>query len=445
MTIDSVSTDQSRPGAGQLPSADLPGADRRAAQDRPPAGARPTDLPPVHDRPKGHRSGALRPAVILVRRRTAVLAAVLLTAGMVAAIGLSAAAFLSRGDTLMPVGGPAPIFSSVPVPAPTPDPPAAAPVPAPPAAPAALASADVAAAILPSVVSVLTSSPGRQGGGSGVLLSADGMVLTNGHVIVGADTLRVQFNDGTIVAATVVGSDTADDLAVIKAVGVTGMVPVALTPAAAPVRVGQPVLALGSPFGLRATVTEGIVSAVHRPVTTSLERGAPSPDTFMDSIQTDAALNPGSSGGPLVDMTGRVIGINSVIASTPSTSSGVIAPVGIGFSIPMTRAGRVAQDIIATGHAARADLGATVIGNNNENPLSAQPVIDTVTPGGGADRAGLKSGDMIVRVGDLPTDSVAAAMSVLNAAAPNSATTITYGRGGVTGTVAVTLGSVPAP
>src|SRR5450631_3541120 len=204
----------------------------------------------------------------------------------------------------------------------------------------------VAATLLPSVVSILSTSSNSAGEGSGVILSAGGLILTNNHVIDGATSLKVQFNDGTTAAATVVGADPTDDLAVITAAGVSGLTPATLG-TSADLKIGQGVVAVGSPLGLSATVTSGIVSALNRPVRTSSAEEQQTPDqgqsqdpfqgqgqgqgqgstgtsqdTVMNAVQTDAAINPGNSGGPLVDMSGQVIGINSAIASLSSTAGG---------------------------------------------------------------------------------------------------------------------------
>jgi putative serine protease PepD len=301
-------------------------------------------------------------------------------------------------------------------------------------------AADIAASILPSVTSVLTSAAGMQGGGSGVVLSGDGLILTNNHVIAGAETIQVRFDDGTTTGASTVGVDNADDLAVIRAAGVTGLSPAHLT---SPVRVGEPVLAFGSPFGLAGTVTEGIVSAVNRPVWTAAPKGpGQGEDAIVDTIQTDAAVNPGNSGGPLVDMSGNVVGINSAFATLPSTASAGVMPLGIGFAIPAEQADRIARQLIATGHATRADLGATV--DENTNPLTAPATIAAVQAGGSAEKAGLEVGDTITAFGGRPLDSAAALLAALHSAPPDSIIQITYRRGPASNTISVTLGSIPA-
>ncbi len=324
----------------------------------------------------------------------------------------------------------------------------------------------VAATLLPSVVSVLSSSSSSAGEGSGVILTADGMILTNNHVISGATSLQVQFNDGTTAEATVVGADPTDDLAVIKASGVSGLKPATLG-SSADLQIGQPVIAVGSPLGLSATVTSGIVSALNRPVRTSSaedqqqqqqqqqqlpgqdqqqSQASTSQDTVMNAIQTDAAINPGNSGGPLVDMSGNVIGINSAIASLSASSSGEGGSIGVGFAIPIDQAKRIAQEIIDTGKATHAVLGASVgdATQGDNSLLTVGAKVADVTAGSGAEKAGLKSGDVITKLGSQNVDSADALIAAVRSAAPNSQVDVTYTRGGDSNTVTVTLGSASA-
>ena len=220
----------------------------------------------------------------------------------------------------------------------------------------------VAAKVLPSVVSIVAQGSQGDGEGSGIILTADGLVLTNNHVVDGSTTLTVRFNDDSSAAATVVGTDSTDDLAVIKVKGVSGLTPATLGSSAG-LQVGQPVVAVGAPLGLSSTVTSGIVSAVNRPVTagssSQSQSSQASEGTVYNAVQTDAAINPGNSGGALVDLNGAVIGINSAIAtaSSGSSSSSESGSIGVGFAIPIDQAHRIAQEIIDTGHASRAVLG----------------------------------------------------------------------------------------
>ncbi|MEV8440974.1 trypsin-like peptidase domain-containing protein [Actinosynnema sp. NPDC051121] len=192
---------------------------------------------------------------------------------------------------------------------------------------------DIAARVLPSVVQVNVASAQGQGLGSGVVLTADGRILTNNHVVAGAQKVSVTLSDGRTVDATVVGADASSDLAVVQASGVSGLTPATFGDSDQ-VKIGDQVVAIGSPEGLQGTVTSGIVSALDRTVTvpgTSTGRRASS--VSYQAIQTDASINPGNSGGPLVDSAGRVIGINSAIYS-PASDNGEAGSVGIGFAIP---------------------------------------------------------------------------------------------------------------
>jgi len=306
---------------------------------------------------------------------------------------------------------------------------------------------EVAAKVLPSTVSILASSQNGSGEGSGVILTDDGMILTNNHVVAGATELQVRFNDGTTASATVVGTDSTDDLAVIKADGVSGLTPATLGNSA-DLQVGQPVVAIGSPLGLSATVTSGIVSALNRPVRTAAEETASGQGqaTVMNAVQTDAAINPGNSGGALVDMNGAVIGINSAIASLSESSDGSQAgSIGVGFAIPVDQAKRIAQEIINTGQATHAVLGASVgdaADANSQIPTGAQ--VAEVVAGSGAEAAGLEKGDVITKIGDLNVESADALIAAVRAATPNGSTSITYTRNGQSETVDVTLGSATA-
>ncbi len=304
---------------------------------------------------------------------------------------------------------------------------------------------EVAAKVLPSTVSVLASSNQSAGEGSGIILTADGLILTNNHVIAGATDIQVRFNDGTTATAEVVGADATDDLAVLRADGVSGLSPATLG-SSSDLVVGQPVVAIGSPLGLSATVTSGIVSALNRPVrTASADQSRSAQDTVMNAVQTDAAINPGNSGGALVDMSGNVIGINSAIASLSSNESGEGGSIGVGFAIPIDQAKRIAQEIIDTGSATHAVLGASVgdaTSGNSQIPDGAE--LAQITPGSGAEAAGLKTGDVVVKVGGQPIESADALIAAIRSQEPNGSVDVTFVRGTDTQTVSVTLGSATA-
>ena len=308
---------------------------------------------------------------------------------------------------------------------------------------------EVAAKVLPSTVSVLASSSTSGGEGSGIILTPDGLILTNNHVVEGATDLQVRFNDGTTATAEVVGKTASDDLAVIKAQGVSGLTPAGLG-SSGTLLVGEPVVAIGSPLGLSATVTSGIVSALNRPVRTSSseqsQSGQSGQDTVMNAVQTDAAINPGNSGGALVDMSGAVIGINSAIASLSTSTDGSQAgSIGVGFAIPIDQAKRIAQEIIDTGTATHAVLGASVRdASTRSSQISSGAELAEITSGGGAEAAGLRSGDVVTKVGSQSVESADALIAAIRSAQPGGTTDITYTRGSDTQTVTVTLGSAPA-
>ncbi|RIJ69414.1 PDZ domain-containing protein [Nakamurella silvestris] len=330
----------------------------------------------------------------------------------------------------------------------------------------------VANKVLPSVVSVVASSSSAEGEGSGVILSADGLILTNNHVIDGATNITVRFNDGTTAKAEVVGTDPTDDLAVIKATGTTGLTP-AVIGTSADVKVGEQVVAIGSPLGLSATVTTGIVSALNRPVRTESSEqpqqqqqqspgnlfgqdptqqdqqqaaaSSASSGTVLNAIQTDAAINPGNSGGPLVNMKGEVIGINSAIATLSSDSSSQSGSIGVGFSIPIDQANRIAQEIIKTGKASYAVLGASVgdaVEGDSNIPSGAE--IKSVTSGGAAEAAGLKVGDVVTSIDGHSIESSDALVAAIRSSVPGGKVTVILTRNGEHQTVEVTLGSAAA-
>ena len=308
--------------------------------------------------------------------------------------------------------------------------------------------AGIAAQVLPSVVSINVSGSGQQDTGSGIILRSDGYILTNNHVVAAATnggTVSVVFNDGSTSTARIVGTDQEDDLAVIK-VGKTGL-PGATLGSSSAVRVGDPVLAVGSPLGLSGTVTSGIVSALNRPVDTTADQqqnvnpfsnNAPTTATVISAIQTDAAINPGNSGGPLVNSVGAVIGINSAIASTGSSLGGQAGNIGVGFAIPIDQAKVIAQELIATGHASHPLMGVSLADatDSNGNDLAR---VQNVTSGGPAQQAGIKVGDVIVAVGGQPTAGADAVIAQIRTHQPGDKVAVTVERSGVRKTVTVTL------
>jgi len=323
-----------------------------------------------------------------------------------------------------------------------------------PAAPTPAGSVEqVAATVLPSVVQLT----GPSGEGSGVIISADGLILTNAHVLEagqaaqqrpplgglepapggggsgGLQGLTAVFQDGNRAPVQVVGTDPGADLAVVRAQGVAGLTPATLG-SSSQLQVGQEVVAVGSPLGLSGTVTTGIVSALQRPVATG---GAQSGQaTVLDAIQTDAAINPGNSGGALVDMQGRVVGITSAIASLGQSSGGPSGSIGLGFAIPIDQAARIGNELVTQGFATRAVLGVGV----TDGPDGA--VLEQITPGGPAAAAGLAQGDVVTRVNDRLVQDADSLVAAIRSQPPGASVTLTVtSPGAQPREVPVTLGS----
>ncbi|AWB83670.1 serine protease [Corynebacterium liangguodongii] len=258
----------------------------------------------------------------------------------------------------------------------------------------------VAATVLPAVVSIAVNGAQGRAEGSGSIISSDGYVLTNHHVIAEAEKgarVEVTLNDGSSHPASFVASDVNTDVGVLKIEGASNL-PVIRFGDSNELHVGQEVVAIGSPLGFSATVTSGIVSALNRPVRASQGGGESS---LMDGIQTDAAINPGNSGGPLVDMNGNLVGMNSVIASMSASPQGGAGSIGLGFAIPSNFAQRVAKQLIDTGEAKQPMLGVQV---SIADPTRGA-VVAGVEPGSPADKAGLKVGDVVTRLNERPIDS----------------------------------------
>ncbi|MFD4268571.1 S1C family serine protease [Rhodococcus sp. NPDC058481] len=301
----------------------------------------------------------------------------------------------------------------------------------------------VAQKVLPSVVQIQVAGNRAEGEGSGVILSSDGLILTNNHVAAGAGPdgkIMVAFSDGSTAAAKLVGTDPMSDLAVIKVEGKTDLTPIELG-SSADLQVGEGVVAIGSPLGLAGTVTSGIISSLNRPVSTSGE--AANQSTVIDAIQTDAAINPGNSGGALVDMEGRLIGINTAIATLGGAQAGGQqgGSIGLGFAIPVDQARRIADELSKTGKASQAIIGVTVASNDDSHGAG----VKDVSPGGPAEQAGIPGGVVITRVDDRVIDSGDALIAAIRSHAPGDKVEITYtdakGLGGKT--VEVTLGTAP--
>lgn len=288
--------------------------------------------------------------------------------------------------------------------------------------------ADIAAAVLPSMVqiSLLDSAGNQLGVGSGVVYDPDGYILTAAHVVEGTwSTLNVKLNDGTVLAAEVVGSDTANDIAVLS-------IDRADLPAAAlavdeQLRVGQLAIAIGSPWALDATVTAGIVSAVNRPLPSQVGQ------FYVNMIQTDAAINPGNSGGALVDRQGRVIGINVSIYSSTGANDGV------GFAVPIDRAFRVANALTSGGQFIPGLLGVT--GDYAGIDETPGAVITDVNPGSAAEDAGLLVDDVVISINDHPVTGIDDLAAQVRSYQAGDTVVLDVVRGGETIQVPVTLGA----
>ncbi|WP_020076023.1 trypsin-like peptidase domain-containing protein [Cryocola sp. 340MFSha3.1] len=319
-----------------------------------------------------------------------------------------------------------------------------------PARTASLSSASVcdaeriASDVLPSIVTIgVVAGDGSGGTGSGEIISADGYILTNNHVIAPAAEgakIAVLYNDGTTHPAKLVGRSPRADIAVVK-VEASGL-PVIKQGDSTTLKVGQPVVALGAPLGLSSTVTTGVVSALGRtvPVQSDSDRNA----VLADAIQTDASINPGNSGGALVDCDGRLIGVNSAIATVPGASGEAGGgSVGIGFAVPQAVAMPIAQQIISTGKVTYPIFGISVTpiqpgqGDNDQPGLYVQ----SVTPGGPSQQAGLRAGDVITRVDGRPVGSVDDLTAIQLTSKPGDGVDVVYVRDGRRQTTTVTLGS----
>ncbi|MBC7443683.1 MAG: trypsin-like peptidase domain-containing protein [Ramlibacter sp.] len=336
----------------------------------------------------------------------------------------------------------------------------------------------VAAKASPSVVTIDASSGNSGGTGSGVVLTEDGYVLTNTHVVTldgaAADaTLQVTGNDGKLYAATIVGTDPISDLAVVKLTDAKGLTPIDWADSSK-LNVGDTTIAIGAPLGLSGTVTDGIVSALNRSISIASSAAPKSQDNtapddqqspfFFDLpdkngsqeqapttsgsislsvIQTDAAINPGNSGGALLNAKGELIGINVAIANAGGSSSSAAGNIGVGFSIPSNLAKRVSEELIKNGAATHGLLGASVTsaaGSGKSNTVGA--LISEVSSGGAAQKAGLAKGDVVTNFNGVPITDANDLTAQVRALAAGDEAELTYVRDGKAVTVTVTLGAL---
>ena len=297
----------------------------------------------------------------------------------------------------------------------------------------------IASLVTPSVVSISVTTATGGGTGSGSIYKSSATssyIITNNHVVNtsgAAATIKVELSNGDQYPATIVGQDSGYDIAVLKIQ--MGNLPAVTIGDSTKVSVGDPVLAIGSPLGLASTVTSGIVSALNRPVST----GTVDAQSYVDAIQTDAAINPGNSGGALIDAQGRIIGVNSAIATLSSGSTS--GSIGLGFSIPINEAKRVIDEIIATGKSTRPVLG--VFFDTTFTGEGAK--IGKLSPGEGAEKAGVPVGAIIRSIDGVKIPNTDTAIVRIRSYAPGAVVTIVVDLPtGGSKTFKVTLGSAPS-
>jgi putative serine protease PepD len=287
----------------------------------------------------------------------------------------------------------------------------------------------VAAKVLPSVVTLQVGDDGGAVVGSGVILDASGLIITNNHVVAAAEQFPhgsphtvVTLNDGRRTQFDVVAADPRSDVAVVRARNLSGLKPIS-PGSSASLRVGQPVVAVGSPLGLDGTVTEGIISALNRPVCprVRVDHGV----LAYEAIQTDAPINPGNSGGALVDLNGRLIGINSAAATLGSAETSAATPegsIGLGFAIPVQTALRIATQLVATGRASHGWLGAEV---SSDVATPGARIVD-VTADSPAAAAGLTPGALVTGFGDQVVAGGCALVAAVQSASPGSSVSLAF-------------------
>ena len=295
----------------------------------------------------------------------------------------------------------------------------------------------IAQLVSPSVVSLKVNSISGGGSGSGSVIrttSTISYIVTNNHVIESAangGTIEVELNNGDVLAGTIVGRDSEYDLAVVSVR--KGNLPIIAQGDSSAVAIGDAVVAFGSPLGLSGTVTSGIVSALNRPVTTGSRNIA----SYIDAIQTDAAINQGNSGGPLVDSQGRIVGVNSAIAAV----GGVPGNIGIGFAIPFNQAKRVIDEIISTGRSTKPIFGVSF--DSAFTGVGAR--IGSITPNRGAEKAGIPANSIIKSIDGFKVNNAVSAIVRIRSKVPgDQVTVIVELPNGTSRTYTVTLDSEPS-
>jgi putative serine protease PepD len=298
--------------------------------------------------------------------------------------------------------------------------------------------AGIAQRVLPSVVSIEANDDNGGSTGSGFVISSNGYILTNNHVIASAVTsggsISVRLQDGTSYPATVIGRDSSYDLAVLR---ISNRTLTALQFGDSDkVAVGDSVLAIGSPLGLTGTVTLGIISAKDRAVTAG---ESASDNSFINALQTDAAINPGNSGGPLVDATGAVIGVNSAIATLGSGLGSQTGSIGLGFAIPINQARKTAEQLIENGKATYPVVGISVDMSYTGKGALVSKKSDAIVVGGPADKAGLKPGDIITDFDGKVISTAEELIVAIRAHDVGDTVSLTYTRDGKSSSVSLTL------
>jgi putative serine protease PepD len=418
-------------GAHPGPAADVPPEWRRPGTQwtepyppgthQVPGGYSPPPMPPVTGVLPHHTA----PAPVAQRRSTLkpIIATALIAGLFGGAVALGGATLIDHTTTATPQLG------------------TAATAPAQPSQPGSVTYAAAAASKFTADIAVATAQGTAIG--SGIVLSSDGYVLTNNHVVNGVGSgarIQVTTADQNTNAATIVGTSPSYDLAVIKLQNVSGLTAAPLG-SSANLQVGEQVVAVGSPESLSNTVTSGIISALSRTVTAGDEQG--SQVTVYNGLQTDTPINPGNSVGPLVNLSGQVIGVNSAVDTGQSSQGGVQA-FGLGFAIPIDTARRVANELLQDGKATKPVLGVTGSISDTQNAAAGGVTgaqVTGVTRDGAAAAAGIGAGDVITKVGDEKVDSYADLMAQVLTHTPGEAVPVTVSGSGGERTVSVTLGS----